>query len=65
MTRKLILLSALFFLALQGCKKEVCIRCTPIVEGSAPEARLCSSDRYERADFMYKKIKEGFNCAEE
>lgn len=48
-----------------ACKKEVCIRCTPIVPENGSEQRFCSKDKDERATFMVKWIKDGYNCRED
>lgn len=65
--RKSYILPGLFFIALlfAACKKEVCIRCSPIVPDGRGDQRFCSKDKDERATFMTERIKDGFNCRED
>lgn len=64
--KKISLAFTLAFITLfSACKKEVCVRCTPIVSESGSEQRFCSKDKDERAMFMVKWIKDGYNCRED
>ncbi|MCS6978870.1 MAG: hypothetical protein N2050_06055 [Flavobacteriales bacterium] len=63
--KKIFFLCITASLSMISCKKEVCIRCTPIADPSGPEQRECSKDKDERASFMVKWIKAGYNCAED
>jgi len=55
----------LCLLFLYSCKKEICIKCKPIVEGNGKEEKFCSKEKNERESFMVKWIKEGYNCFKE